>query len=269
MIGAVMGFSGYINDLLRHGKCSFTIHQAQSATSKSLKAIYSSIEHLLAKGELATPAKGFYVIVPPEYQILGCLPAEQFIPYLMEYWQSSYYVGLLTAARYHGATHQAVQVFHVMIEGRSRPQIICGKVKIRFIANRHLAETPVQTISTAKSMLRVSTPEGTAMDLLNYPQQAGGLNHIATVLTELQENIKPDKLLALAESQPNLAWKQRLGYLLEITGAPKLADVLKKYLARQKRVDYILLMPGLEESTKASRNTAWKIIENATIESDI
>ncbi len=121
----------------------------------------------MASRLLATPAKGFYVIVPPEYQILGCLPAEHFIPYLMEYWQCPYYVGLLTAAGYHGATHQAVQVFQVMINGRTKPSIQCGKVKIRFIANRHLSETPVQSISTAKSMLTVSTPEGTAMDLLN------------------------------------------------------------------------------------------------------
>jgi predicted transcriptional regulator of viral defense system len=264
-----MGFSDYIKDLLRQGKCSFTIQQAQSAMGKSLKAIYSSVEHLLAKGEIVTPAKGFYVIVPPEYQILGCLPAEHFIPYLMEHWQCPYYVGLLTAARYHGATHQAVQVFQVMIEGRSRPQILCGKVRVRFIANRHLAETPVQTISTAKSMLKVSTPESTAMDLFNYPHQAGGLNHIATVLAELHESIRADKLLALAESKSSFAWKQRLGYLLENVGASELAEVLKKHLAQQKRVDYVPLMPRLEESNETPRNSTWKIIENATVESDI
>jgi hypothetical protein len=264
-----MSFSDYINDLVMHGKCSFTVQQAQSALNKSAEAIYSSVKHLLIKNELATPAKGFYVIVPPEYQILGCLPAEYFIPYLMEYWQCSYYAGLLTAARYHGATHQAVQVFQVMINGRSRPPILCGKVKIRFVANRHLAETPVQSISTAKSLLKVSTPEGTAMDLLNFPLQAGGLNHVVTVLAELQESIKPDKLLALAESQPILAWKQRLGYLLEVVEAFELADVLKNYLAQQKRVDYIPLMSGLEEFTKSPRNITWKIIENATVESDL
>jgi predicted transcriptional regulator of viral defense system len=264
-----MNFSEYINDLVKHGKCSFTVQQAQSALNKSAEAIYSSAKHLLIKSELASPAKGFYVIVPPEYQVLGCLPAEHFIPYLIEYWQCPYYVGLLTAARYHGATHQAVQVFQIMIEGRSRPPILCGKVKIRFITNRHLAETPVQTISTAKSMLKVSTPEGTAMDLLNYPHQAGGLNHIATILAELRESMKPGGLLALTETQSTLAWKQRLGYLLEIVDAPELADVLKKYLAHQKRVDYIPLMPGLEESIESPRNATWKIIENATVESDI
>ncbi len=264
-----MSFSDYINDLMRHGKCSFTVQQAQSALNKSAGAIYSSVKHLLTKNELATPAKGFYVIVPPEYQILGCLPAEHFIPYLMEYWQCPYYAGLLTAASYHGATHQAVQAFQVMIQGRSRPQILCGKIKIRFIANRHLNETPVQSISTAKSMLKVSTPEGTAMDLLNYPEQSGGLNHIATVLAELKDCMKPDQLLALAKSQPTHAWKQRLGYLLEVIDAIELAAVLKKYLAQQKRVDYIPLMRGLEELTEPPRNATWKIIENATVESDI
>src|SRR5579872_6836314 len=124
-----MNFSNYINDLMKHGKCSFTVQQAQSALNKSAEAIYSSAKHLLTKNEVATPAKGFYVIVPPEYRVLGCLPAEHFIPYLMEYWQRPYYVGLLTAARYHGASHQAAQVFQIMIAGRSKSQIQCGKIK--------------------------------------------------------------------------------------------------------------------------------------------
>jgi predicted transcriptional regulator of viral defense system len=263
-----MNFNDDIDEISKSGKCTFTISHIQNVTQKSAKAIYSSIEHLVAKNKLANPAKGFYVIVPPEYQVLGCLPAEHFIPYLMEYWQCPYYAGLLTAASYHGATHQAVQVFQVMITGRSRLPIQCGKVKIRFIANRDLNETPIQTISTAKSMLKISTPEGTAMDLLNYPHPSGGINHIATVLTELQENMKPEKLLTLAESQSTLAWKQRLGYLLEIVGASELAEVLKEHLSQQKRVDYIPLVQGIE-TANATRNITWKIIENTTVESDI
>ena len=64
---------------------------------KSRLALLSSIMHLVAKGELVSPAKGFYIIVTPEYKVLGCLPAEQFIPYLMEYWGYQYYAGLLIA----------------------------------------------------------------------------------------------------------------------------------------------------------------------------
>lgn len=270
MIETVMSLSNYINELASFGKCSFTIKELETHLGKSSKVIRSSMEHLIAKGEVAKPARGFYVIIPPEYQILGCLPAEYFLPYLMAYWQCDYYACLLTAARYHGATHQAPQVFQVMINARTRPPISCGKVFIRFIANHHLAQTPIQKIATAKSMLTVSTPEGTAMDLLNYPEQSGGINHIATVLTELCENIKPDKLKALLENQPQIAWKQRLGFLFEVLGEHGLADIIKMHLSLKKRVDYVPLVPELKESdSTVSHNSTWKIIVNATVESDI
>src|SRR3990167_7766201 len=260
-----MNLSTYIYDLASHGKCSFTINELKDRLGKTSKAIRSSLAHVIAKGWVAKPARGFYVIVPPEYQVLGCLPAEHFLPYLMAYWQCDYYACLLTAARYHGATHQAPQVFQVMINARTRPPISCGKVSIRFIANHHLSETPTQKITTTKSMLTVSTPEGTAMDLLNYPEQSGGINHIATVLTELCENIKPDKLQTLLENQSQIAWKQRLGFLFEVLGEDELADIIKIHLSLKKRVDYVPLVPELKESdSTVSRNPTWKIIVNAT-----
>jgi len=142
-----MIFNDYIHDLIKHGKCAFCVTDAMIALKiKSRKTIYSSIEHLVAKKELVSPARGFYVIIPPEYQILGCLPAEYFIPYLMEYWKTKkYYACLLTAAKYHGASHQAVMVFQVMIEGR-RPPIICGKINIKFITNKNLSNTLIRVL---------------------------------------------------------------------------------------------------------------------------
>jgi len=262
-----MIFINYIHELIKNGKCTFSIEDAEKTLNKSRKAIRSSIEHLLAKKELASPAKGFYVIVPPEYQVLECIPAEYFIPYLMEYWGSNYYASLLTAAKYHGASHHAVMVFQVMIE-KPRPAITCGKVRIKFITNKNLMSAFTQKISTKMSMLTISTPETTAMDLLNYPNQSGGLNQITTVLSELQESISPEKLRTLGENNRTLAWKQRLGYILENLGASELAEVLRNNLSKEKRIDYIPLAP---ESTvkNAKKNVTWKIIENTTIESDI
>ena len=54
------------------------------------------------------------------------------------------------------------------------------------------------------------------MDLILYPHQSGGLNHIATVLTELVEKMDVEKLYELAEKNQEITWKQRLGYLLDI-----------------------------------------------------
>lgn len=263
-----MTFIEYIHDVMKHGKCTFVIEDAITKLHKSRKAILASIEHLLVKGELSSPANGFYVIVPPEYQILGCLPAEFFVPYLMKYWKKDYYACLLTAAKYHGATHQAVMTFQVMID-HPRPLIICGKIKIKFIANKKLSQTPTQIISTKMSMLNVSTPEGTAMDLLIYPHQSVGLSHITTVLTELHEAMSTDKLLALAQSSTTLAWQQRLGFILQRLNANELAEVLKNHLSKQKRVDYIPLATGIKIKKNAKRDAVWKIIENVTIESDI
>lgn len=263
-----MAFIDYIHNVIKHGGCSFSIEDAITRLGKSRKAIQSSIEHLLAKGELASPAKGFYVIVPPEYQILGCIPAEFFIPSLMEYWNINYYACLLTAAKYHGATHQAVMVFQVMVEKPRRP-IVCGKIKVQFIANKTLLQTPTQKIATKMSMLNVSTPEGTAMDLLKYPHQSAGLNHVITVLAELQETMSPERLLSLAQASSILSWQQRLGFMLEMVEAHNLAEVLKNHLSEQKRIDYIPLAAGVKIKKDANRIPTWKIIENVKLESDI
>lgn len=55
-----------------------------------------ALHRLPRHGLVAHPAHGFYVIVPPEYRQLGCLPAGQFIPALMEQLGLGYYVGLLS-----------------------------------------------------------------------------------------------------------------------------------------------------------------------------
>jgi predicted transcriptional regulator of viral defense system len=139
------------------------------------------------------PELGFYVIIPPEYQSLGCLPADYFFPYLMEYHQTPYYAALLTAARYYGAAHQSSPIFQVM-SPKHLLDIQCGKLSVQFIINKNLNENPVPKIETARSMLVVSTAETTVMDLLKYPAQSGGLNHIVTVTNELLEIISSEKL---------------------------------------------------------------------------
>ena len=258
----------YIDKLIANGRCYFTLDEASFELGKARHTIVLSIEHLKTKGYLASPAKGFYVIVSPEFRIYDCLPAELFIPYLMEYWQHPYYAGLLTAAMYHGASHQQPQIFQIITD-RNRPMLECGKVRVQFIAKSNIQIVPVQRLSTLKSILTISTPEATAMDLLCYPMHCGGLNRIVTVLDELREHIRANELRVLAENQIEIAWKQRLGFLLDKLGSPHLADILATHLMKQNRVDYILLMPGLQDENKSIKNKKWKIIENTDFESDL
>ncbi len=264
-----MKLSEYIENLAARGQCTFTVDNAQKALGKSRAAIILSIEHLRQQQKIVSPARGFYLIVSPEYRIYGALPAEYFIPYLMEYWREKYYVCLASAASYYGAAHQQPQTFQVMIQKYRKP-IICGKVRIDFIANKHLNHFPVQKFTTQRSELLVASPETTAMDLVNYPKQAGGLNRVATILDELQETIKENELLKLLNIAPHLYWKQRLGYMLENLGAHHLAKIILKHLQKIKRVNYVSLdISQPVDAQDNARNEHWKIIENNTFESDL
>ena len=265
-----MKLSEYIEDLQANGSCTFTIDSAEKELGKSRSAIVQSIEHLRNRKKVASPARGFYTIVMPEYRVYGCLPAKYFIPYLMEYWQMKYYTCLVTAAAYHSTAHKQQQTFQVMIEKYRKP-IICGKVKVEFIANKYLDICPTQKFITRRSELIVSTPETTAMDLISYPRQCGGLNRIAAMLYELKEDLRSKELLNLLKTVPHRYWKQRLGYILEKLGVKELVEVVLQYLRQIKRVDYVSLDPSRPTNIgiRHTRNERWKIIENSHFESDI
>jgi predicted transcriptional regulator of viral defense system len=262
----------YIKQLQKEGRRSFATQEAQASLGITRTAANVALHRIKRKGELASPARNFYLIVPPEYQVLGCLPPDHFIPLLMEYWHDKYYVGLLSAAAYHGAAHQQPQVFQVMTE-KQYPAIHCGSVHVQFIKNKYLNNAFTQKFMMPTGYLLVSTPETTAMDMLIYQQQAGGLNHIATVLTELLEVIDGARLLELAKQSFTIAWVQRLGYLLEIIEPEntkhrdEIVALLRLYIKEKKPqtipLNLSLPMKGFP------RHRDWNVAINTKIESDI
>lgn len=258
----------YIENLAAAGRYHFDSDEARDALGVSPAAASSALHRLAKQGLIASPARGFYLIVPPEYRSLGCLPAEQFIPALMERQGRSYYAGLLTAAQYHGAAHQRPQAFQVFVD-RSRRDLSCGKVRATFMRRKRLDEVPVETRNTPRGVLRVSTPEATAIDLIGYQDQAGGLDQAAQVVFELAERIRPDALPGAAETAP-VAWAQRLGYLLDRAEAPGRAidlGALKEYVRARAR-ESTPLLPG-KPHEKSVRNADWKLWINADVEPEL
>ena len=84
--------------------------------------VYPGLQRLRRRGAIFSPARGLYVVVPPEYRSWGVLPGELFIDPMMRALGRNYYVSLLTAAAMHGASHQAPQVFQVMVSICRRPR---------------------------------------------------------------------------------------------------------------------------------------------------
>ena len=251
----------YVSGLAAGGRYHFSSREAQVALHVSPAAAKLALNRLAKQKLIASPARGFYVIIPPEYHSLGSLPADQFIPALMKRLGHSYYAGLLTAAQYHGAAHQRPQEFQVFLAANRRP-IRCGAVRVRFIARKRIKDVPVQSFNTPRGTLLVSTPEATALDLVGYPQHAGGLDGVATVLSELAEHLDPEKLAAAAKQAP-LPWAQRLGYMLEHLGFGAKVALLKEYVSQHARRPAAL--SPTKSGKRARRNKGWKLDVNAEV----
>lgn len=276
-----MNINAFLTDLIAKGHCCFTYAQVKTTLGVSDIAARAALRRLKQKGELAYPLSGFYVIIPPEYRVLGCRPAEHFIDDLMAFISTPYYIGLLSAAQYHGAAHHRPQQFQVITTQKRRP-IICGRIKIVFITKKNAKQTPTQNFNTSQGAIVVSTPEATAIDMVTYPNRCGGIDNILTVLTDLAKKIDADKLQKLASATDEVTWIQRLGYLLDLIKAKHLSDVLHKSLENHRVRARLLIAlpkksPALEKLTaklgknKSSplyetKNDKWKLIINKKLE---
>ena len=255
----------FLNSLRKQGRYTFTTGQAQEALGLSKVATLNAIHRLRQKQLVVSPARGFYLIVPPEYQAFGCLPAEMFVPNLMKHFNLPYYVGFLSAAQYYGAAHQKPQRFQI-VTTKNRPAIHCGRIYIEFIAKKNAAQVPTKNFNTVAGTISVSTPEALAIDLMSAPKHAVGINNVATILSELGESIDPDKLIALNKVFPELTTMQRLGYLFEFLGFKEIANKILELLVDLK-LHWVKLAPSTSYQA-IDRNQKWKIIVNVKVETD-
>lgn len=268
-----MNLQTYLRDIRKDGKRSFTIEDILKTFDVPRGNARVALHRLMRSGDIVSPARGFYVIVPPEYQAYGCIPAEQLVPLLMSYLHAEYYVALLSAGIFYGASHQKPGAFQVISNRRFKKPISLGDVKIDFIYKKDLVDLPIHNKSVDTGYLRIASPELVAIDLLQYPSHAGGVNHIATVFSELVEDLNLQSLIELAIQTDSIYQLQRIGYILEKidtmeeTNKESIILGLTEFLAINAK-SYIPIAP--EVKIKGSkRSKKWKIIENADIESDL
>lgn len=268
-----MNLSSYIKEIRKSGQRYFTLKKLIEDLGVSKNAALVAIFRLKKRGELISPVRGLYVIVPPEYQPYGSIPAQELVPLIMQYLGADYYVALLTAGLFHGATHQKPARFQAISDKRIMRPLVFGDVEIEFMHKKSLAGLPVQDFVVNTGYLKVATPELVALDLLNYPKHAGGLNHIATVLSELVENLDPVKLIALAKKTRAEFQLQRIGYILDHIEvmdehhATMVTNTLASYVEKNK-LSYQRLVSEIAK-TGYPKCKKWRIIENSEIESDV
>lgn len=224
------GLAGYVSGLLSAGRTVFTADEAEQALDVGRGALLDAAERLQRRKALVNPRQGFYVVVPPQFASWGAPPPSWYIDALMHYEGQAYYVGLLKAAELHGSTHQAVMEFQVLTAKRL-PKIRAGRNMIVFYFRKDMeaVATGIEDRKTDTGTMKISSPALTALDLLRYPQASGGLDNVATVLSDLAEKIDPQQLAALSVTVERPV-VQRLGHLLDRLGHEALTEPMQQVL---------------------------------------
>ena len=265
--------SGYVSGLLSAGRTVFTAEEAEQALGVGRGAFLDAAERLQRRKALLNPRQGFYVVVPPLFASWGAPPPASCIDALMRHEGQAYYVGLLKAAELHGATHQAVMEFQV-ISAKRLPKIRAGRNLIVFYFRKDMeaVKAGIDDRKTDTGTMKISSAALTALDLLRYPQASGGIDNVATVLSDLGQKIDPEQLAAISVTveRPIV---QRLGHLLDRLGHGALSRPMLKALRARGSVPWAELdrqearaVDFAAEPRK--RDSRWRIIVRRAPEPD-
>lgn len=259
----------WTNELLSQGKFAFSLKALRNTfPNQSDAANKSALKRLSDKGNIISIHKGYYLIIPPQYKAKGILPPSLYLDAFMEELKRPYYLALLNAAANHGAAHQQPQEFYVVTNFPAlRPTYKKG-LKVNYFSKKELPEKLLDIKKTETGYLKISNPVLTATDLIQYSKRVGGINRVATVLSELREVIKPEAFDSYLIQNTPVTALQRLGYLLDIVFDDRvLANAL--YTAIQNNNVVFFRTPLRASATKGfPADEKWKVIINTAIELD-
>jgi predicted transcriptional regulator of viral defense system len=266
-------FSSYMTHLLSTGGVVFSAEEARKTLGVSHGALLDAAERQQRKKHLVSPRRGFYVIVPPQYLSWGAPPPPWYIDDLMRHEGCPYYVGLLKAAELHGATHQAVMEFQIVTDKRL-PKIHAGRSALTFYYRKNMAAASkgIEDRKTDTGRMNISSVELTLLDLVRYPHAAGGLDNIATIISDLADRIDAGKLATLSEAYER-SIRQRLGYLLDRFGQPPRTEALHAALPQGPALPWIELEPSQAvdpdlSPKRTERNERWHVMVRRLPERD-
>ncbi len=254
-----LGKYGFSLNILRE---SFPLHTET--------ALISALKRLSSKGKVVSIYKGYYLIIPPQYSGKGILPPYLFLDDLMNYIGRQYYVGLLSAAAFHAASHQQPQETFVITTFPVLRATNKKGIKINYLSVRRFPEELIEKRKTETGYLNISGPCLTATDLIQFEKRIGGLSRAATVLYELSEVLTPACFNETLMKKTPVTTLQRLGYLLEFAcDRQELSDALYEGMLMQKIKFYRIPLKASGMTTGFSSRNRWKIIENTQIDIDL
>lgn len=262
--------SQWIEKLLSQGRFAFSISMlAEELPAYTETAARSALSRLTVKGKIISIYRSYYLIIPPQYLAKGVLPPSLFLDGMMKNLQRPYYLALLSAAAFYGASHQQPQEFFVVTNFPVLRATHKKEIKINYLSKKYIPETLLESRKTETGYLKISNPALTACDIIQFEKRVGGLSRTSTVLNELAESIKPEMFTDQLFEYIPITTLQRLGYIFEIVLDNKLlSDSLFQELEKRKITLFRTPLKTSVSVTGHSVNHRWKVIVNTEIELD-
>ncbi len=253
--------------LISRGRHFVTTPEVAEILGVDASSVPASLERAREAGKVISVTKGAWVPVPAEYRVAGAPPPSHFVHQLMEHLGHPYYVGFLSAAAIHGASHQAPMVFQVVTPARLRERRI-GRGRFQFIQRATAGQRPRLQHNVPTGRIWVSTPEVTVFDLVESPHEGAGLSNVATVIGDflIDDILDPHELASVGAAYP-AAVTQRAGYIIDSmateVGAGLDTAPLRELVARSR---YRPLSPA---GGGGHRDPRWHVVANTPIEHDL
>jgi len=263
-----------IDQRLQRGLRVFSGREMLDSVQQSPEAFEAAARRLKRKHRLASPYRGFFLILSPEDHAYGAPDPVRWIDALMKYLGVDYRISLLRAAAHHGSSHQAAMVFQVIAPKQLRP-IEIGRHRIQFV---YQAPEDFASVNQPPFLVQIKSESGYAqaagielllLDSIRFMHRALGLNGVAQLVHDLGPKADPRKLAKLAAVYENAAVR-RLGYLFDSFGMRRQAEALSRFVKKAKSMK--ALDPGVKPlpgiSRQFERNAKWKLVLNRPVEID-
>ena len=258
----------WLDELLLAGRLSFLKREALESMGLASANFNAAAAKLLARGVLAKPRSGFFVIVRPEDRVAGPDPV-LWIDALMAFLNLDYRASLLSAAAFHGSSHQAGMVFQVVVP-QQLPRLEIGRRRVEFVYQEGGAFEKVnrpewlERLKGDAGFVKVAGLELTLLDCVRYVHRAGGLNNVAQIVKDLGGKVSSTKLRGAADGY-GASVSCRLGYLLEWLGYARQAAGLSDAARGMK--SYKPLSTGMTNDMgifpgEVVRDERWKLLLN-------
>ena len=242
---------------------------SESFATVSKQVLLNELQRLKKKGIIYSPYKSFYVVLPPQYVLRGSVPPFYFMRDLMRYLEKDYYFNTLTAAMIHGAAHQSPQKSFVTTTLPKLNTSLSSQANIHWFYRKEIPNALIREKSGETGTIRYSSAELTAVELVQYENNLGGLSNVATVLAELIETTDFAFASEGAFAVCNDTAIQRLGYIVEkVIGDERQGEVIYHEWTRCCPNPHYHLLSVQSTNSITHRDERWKINDNTSIEID-